>query len=82
MDIKNDNITTDLCVKDTDRRQYVGYASAHPYQTKRPIVFSQALCLSRLCTFEKDFERHMAEMKQWFAKRLSTGSNKFRDKQS
>ena len=33
------------------------------------LVFSQALRFSRLCAFEKDFERHMAGMKQWFAKR-------------
>ena len=33
------------------------------------LVFSQALRLSRLCTYEKDFKRHMAGMKQWFAKR-------------
>ena len=67
--IKNGNITTDLYVKDTDRHQYLHYTSAHPYHTKKSVVFGQALCLGRLCTLEKDFERHMAEMKQWFPKR-------------
>ena len=67
--IKNGNITTDLYVKDTDRHQYLHYTSAHPYHTKKSIVFSQALRLSRLCTFEKNFGRHMAGMKQWFAER-------------
>ena len=30
---------------------------------------SVALHLSRLCIFENDFERHIAGMKRWFAKR-------------
>ena len=55
--IKNGNITTDLYVRDTDRHQYLRYTSAHPYHTKTSVVFSQALRLSRLCTFKKDFER-------------------------
>ena len=66
--IKNRNVTTDSYVKDTDRN-YLHYASAHPYHTKKCIVFSQALCLSRLCTFEKDFESYIGGMKQWFAKK-------------
>ena len=55
--IKNGNITTDLYVRDTDRHQYLRYTSAHPYLTNTSVVFSQALRLSRLCTFKKDFER-------------------------
>ena len=67
--IKNGNITTDLYVKNTDRHQDL-HTSAHAYHTKKSVVFSsQALRLSRLCTFEKDFGRHIAGMKQWFAKR-------------
>ena len=66
--IENGDITTDLCVKDTDRHQHLHYTSAHPYHTKKPVVFSQVLRLSGLCTFEKDFGRHMAGTKQWFAK--------------
>ena len=69
MGIKDGKITTDLYVKDTDRHQYLHYTSAHPYHTKKSVIFSQALRLSRLCTYEKDFKRHMAGMKQWFAKR-------------
>ena len=67
--IKNGNINTDLYVKDTGRDQYLSYTSAHPYHTKRSVVFNHALRLSCLCTFEKDFERHMTGKKQWFAKR-------------
>ena len=38
--IKNGNITTDLYVKDTATHQYLHYTSAHPYHTKRSVVFS------------------------------------------
>ena len=67
--IENGNITTDLYVRDTDRHQYLHYSSAQPYHTKIFVVFSQPLCLSRLCAFGKDFKRHMAGMKQCFNKR-------------
>ena len=56
--IKNGNITSDLYMKATDRHQYLNHISAHPYHTKKSVVFSQALRLSRLCTFEIDFESH------------------------
>ena len=49
--IKNGNITTDLCVRDTDTYQYLHYSSSQPYPTKRSTVFSQPLRLSCLCTF-------------------------------
>ena len=61
--IKNCNLTTDLYVKYADRQQYLHYTSAHPYHTKKSVVFSQALRLSRLGPFEKDFERHLTGMK-------------------
>ena len=67
--IKDGKITTNLYVKDTDRHQYLQYTSAHPHHTKRSVVFSQTLRISRLCTFERDFKSHKAEMRQWFAKR-------------
>ena len=68
MGIRNGNVITDLYVKDTDRHQYLHYTSAHPYHNKRSVVFNQAFRLSRLCTYEKDFER-LVEMKKWFTKR-------------
>ena len=61
--ITNGNITTDSYVKDTDSHQNIHYTSAHPYHNKKSIVFSQALRLSRLGPFEKDFERHLTGMK-------------------
>ena len=41
----------------------------HPYHTKRCIVYSQALRASRICSFEKDLERHRNLMKLWFLNR-------------
>ena len=59
-------IFTDLHIKATDRHQYLYYTSSHPYYTKRSIVYSQALRVSRICSFENDFIRHRNEMKSWF----------------
>ena len=52
--------------KETDRHQYLHYQSSHPEHMKRSIVYSQALCLKRKCTFEKDFNQHLFNMKERF----------------
>ena len=62
-------LTTDLHVKDTDRHQYLHFNSSHPDHTKRSIIYSQALRLAKICTFEDDFLRHRYEMKSWFQRR-------------
>ena len=59
-------MVTDLYLKETDRYQYLHYQSSHPEHIKRPIVYSQALRLKRNCTFEKDFNRHLLNMKECF----------------
>ena len=59
-------IFTDVHIKATDRHQYLYYTSSHPYHTKRSIVYSQALRVSRICSFENDFIRHCNEMNSWF----------------
>ena len=56
-------LTTDLHVKPTDRHQYLHSKSAHPNHTKRSIVYSQPLRLSRICSYKNDFEKHLEEMK-------------------
>ena len=55
-------LTTDLCFKDTDRHQY-HFNSSHPDHTKRSIIYSQVLRLTKICTFENDFLRNRDEMK-------------------
>ena len=60
---------TDLDIKATDRHQYLPYRSSHPYHTKRSIVYSQALRVTGICSFEEDFERHRNQLKLWFLTR-------------
>ena len=47
--------STDLCVKTTDRPQFLHYTSSHPDITKGSIVFSQALRFSRIFYDKSDF---------------------------
>ena len=67
--LRNGKAFSDVYVKPTDRHQYLHYFSAYPYHTKKSVVFSQTLRISRLCSSEKDFENHKEEMKSWFRKR-------------
>ena len=62
--LSDDNISTDLYVKPTDRHQFLHYTSSHPDHTKRSIVFSQALRVSRIC-----FLKHLEKIKSWFSVR-------------
>ena len=67
--VKNSKIITDFYVKFTDHHQYLHYLSAHPNHTKRSVIFSQTLHISRLCSYEKNFIKHKANMRSWFLKR-------------
>ena len=62
----DDNISTDLYVKPTDRHQFLHYTSSHPDHTKRSIVFSQVLRVSRICSEKFDFLKHLEKIKSWF----------------
>ena len=59
-------LTTNLHIKSTDKHQYLPYTSTYPDHTKRSIVFSQALRVSRICYDKIDFERHLYNTKSWF----------------
>ena len=67
--LKQAKIETDLHVKSTDRHQYLHYTSSHREHTKRSIVFSQGLKVSRICSQGEDFTKHTTEMRSWFYKR-------------
>ena len=67
--LSNSKIVTDLYIKTTDRHQYLHYESSHPNHTKRSIIYSQCLRISRICSYKKDFDRHMKELRLWFIRR-------------
>ena len=62
-------LTTDLHIKSTHKHQYLHYTSTHPDHTKRSIVFSQALRVSRIYSNKTDFQRHLGDMKSCFQAR-------------
>ena len=67
--LSENKLYTDLYIKPTDRHQYLHYSSSHPDHTKKSIIYSQTLRLSRLCSKEINFIQHRKEMKSWFLKR-------------
>ena len=60
---------TNLHIKLSGRHQHFYYSSSHPEQTKRSIVYSQTLRVSRVCSHEADFRKYTTKMKSWFLKR-------------
>ena len=64
--LKQGKTETDVHVKSTDRHQHVHYTSSHPEHTKRSIVFSQGLRVSRICSQAEDFRKSTTEMRSWF----------------
>ena len=65
----NGQIFTESHIKAADLHQYFYYTSSHPHHTKRSIVYSQALRVSWIYSFEKDFKRHRNQMKLYFLNR-------------
>ena len=64
--LSGNKLTTDLHTKSTDKHQYLYYTSVHPAHTKRSIIYSQVLRMSRICSYKTDFEKHLVDMKSWF----------------
>ena len=58
--LSGNKLTTDL---HTDKHQYLHYTSAHPAHTKLSIIYSQALRMSRTCSYKTDFEKHLVDIK-------------------
>ena len=67
--ISEQKLKTTLHMKSTDHLQYLHYASSHPEHTKRSVIFSQTLRISRLCSEKNDFKNYRSKMKSWFLKR-------------
>ena len=66
--LSKDKLSTDLHIKLTDCHQSLHYSSNHPEHTKRSIVYSELLRVSRICSLENDFNRHKSNMKIWIQK--------------
>ena len=61
--LSGNELTADLNTKSTDKHQQLHYTSAHPAHTKRSIIHSQTLRMSRICYCKTDFEKHLVDMK-------------------
>ena len=61
--LENGCITTELYTKTTDCHQYLHCSSAHLDHVKNSIIYIQALRLSNIYTYERDFQRHALDMK-------------------
>ena len=66
--LSKDKLSTDLHIKLTDCHQSLHYSSNHPEHTKRSIVYSELLRVSRICSLENNFNRHKSNMKIWIQK--------------
>ena len=51
-------LQTSLYVKPTDCHQYLHFQSSHPKHTKKSIVYSQTLRVSRACSQEEDYKNY------------------------
>ena len=67
--VESDNIVTDLFCKSVDSHQYFHYDSSHPKHVKSSIIHSQTLRLQRICSEEKDFIKHLDQLRVWFKAR-------------
>ena len=67
--LENGCITTDLYPKRTDCHQYLHCSAPHQDHLKNSIIYSQALRLSNILTYERDIQRHALDMKSWFLER-------------
>ena len=47
--LSGNKLTMDLLTMSADKHQYLHYTSDHPAHTKRSIIYSQAISMSRIC---------------------------------
>ena len=64
--LSNGKLQTSLYVKPTDSHQYLHFQSSHPNHTKRSIVYSQTLRVSRTCSQKEDYKNYCNQMKSCF----------------
>ena len=67
--INGEKFETDLYCKHTDCHQFPEFNSAHPIYNKKSVVYSQGLCIKRLCSKKETFEKHLEGLHSWSGKR-------------
>ena len=65
----NGKLQTSLYVKPTDSHQYLHFQSSRPKHTKKSIVYSQTVRVSRACSQEEDYKNCCNQMKSWLLRR-------------
>ena len=55
--------------KSANYHLYLHCSSSHPHHIKNSIIYSQNLRLTKTCTYEEDFDKHVLNMKSWFLDR-------------
>ena len=61
-------LETDLFSKETDTHQFLHFKSCHPFKCKKPIPYSQAIRIKRICSEEHILEGRLYDLKTWFLK--------------
>eukprot|EP00061_Rhincodon_typus_P015005 g42439.t1 len=60
--ISGDHLETDIYFKTTDSHSYLDYTSSHPPSFKNVILYSQFLCLRRICSQDEAFHSRVSQM--------------------
>ena len=66
-------LETDLYVKPTDKHLYVQSNSNHPNNVKKAIPSGLGVRIKRICSKEKDYRVHRAELKGQLRRRCYSG---------
>ena len=64
--LENNEISTDLYVKETDSHQYLHPSSCHPYHCVKSIPYSQALRLNRICSNNIFYDNRCNQLKNGY----------------
>ena len=62
-------LLTDLYIKPTDTHQYLEISSCHVDYSKRPIPYSQAFRLNRICSENRFFDNRCNQLECWLKDR-------------
>ena len=67
--LENGMIKIDLYVKPSDTHQDLHSSPCHPYHCKKGIPSSQTLCLNRICSDSRSFDRGCNDLEKWLLER-------------